>query len=91
MLDNFHNSKPEAVRRIEELALKALPADATEQDKADCAVELIQADLRDSAAVEKVFADRPANDRIYAVILIGALKAVGESSEIPIEYVYLHD
>ena len=86
IIDNFHNSKPEAVRRIEELALRELPADATEEEKEDCRIELIQADLRDPVAVERLFADRPGHDRIYAVILIGALKAVGESSEIPIDY-----
>ena len=32
IIDNFHNSKPEAVRRIEELALRELPADATEEE-----------------------------------------------------------
>ena len=86
IIDNFHNSKPEAVRRSEELALRELPADATEEEKEDCRIELIQADLRDPVAVERLFADRPEHDRIYAVILIGALKAVGESSEIPIDY-----
>lgn len=86
MLDNFHNSKPEAIRRVERLAREALPADASEADRRDCDVELVQADLRDAAAVERVFEGRPADDRIYAVILIGALKAVGESAEIPIDY-----
>ncbi|PKI85280.1 hypothetical protein MVES1_001381 [Malassezia vespertilionis] len=79
VVDNFHNSKPEAVRRVEQLV-------RDESGDACGDVELIEADLRDAAAINKVFADRPANDRIYAVILIGALKAVGESAEIPIEY-----
>jgi len=86
VLDNFHNSKPEAIRRIERLAREALPADASEQDHRDCEIDLVQADLRDAAAVERVFAERPKDDPIYAVILIGALKAVGESAEIPIDY-----
>jgi len=87
VVDNFHNSKPEAIYRIEKLALEALPADASEQDKADCKVDLVRADLRDRDAIDAVFANRAADDRIYAVILIGALKAVGESSQIPIECV----
>ena len=86
VLDNFHNSKKEAVRRLEKLAVDALPADASEQDKKDCEIELIEADLRDSAAIEKVFASHTGAEKIYAVILIGALKAVGESGEIPIDY-----
>ncbi|WFD23604.1 hypothetical protein MEQU1_002298 [Malassezia equina] len=86
VLDNFHNSKPEAIRRVERLALEALPADASEEDRRDCGIELVQADLRDAAAVERVFAERSKDDPIYAVILIGALKAVGESAEIPIDY-----
>ena len=86
VIDNFHNSKPEAVHRIEELALRELPSDASEQDKADCRIELVKADLRDPRAIENVFKDRPEHDRIYSVILIGALKAVGESAEIPIDY-----
>lgn len=86
VLDNFHNSKKEAVRRVEKLALDELPADASEQDKADCKIELIEADLRDSAAIDKIFASHTGAEKFYAVILIGALKAVGESGEIPIDY-----
>ncbi|WFD19969.1 hypothetical protein MCAP1_002213 [Malassezia caprae] len=86
VLDNFHNSKPEAIRRVERLARDALPADASEEDRRDCEIELVQADLRDAVAVERVFAERAKDDPIYAVILIGALKAVGESAEIPIDY-----
>ncbi|WFD42440.1 hypothetical protein MPSI1_001085 [Malassezia psittaci] len=86
ILDNFHNSKKEAVRRIEKLAKDELPADASEQDKKDCEIELIEADLRDSAAIENIFASHTGAEKIYAVILIGALKAVGESGEIPIDY-----
>lgn len=86
VFDNFHNSKKEAVRRVEQLAREALPADASEQDKKDCEIELIQGDLRDAAALDKVFAEHTGAEKIYAVILIGALKAVGESGEIPIDY-----
>lgn len=86
VFDNFHNSKKEAVRRVEQLAREALPADASEQDKKDCEIELIEGDLRDAAALDKVFAEHTGAEKIYAVILIGALKAVGESGEIPIDY-----
>lgn len=86
VLDNFHNSKKEAVRRVEQLARESLPADASEQDKQDCEIELVQADLRDAAAIDRIFASHTGADKISAVILIGALKAVGESSEIPIDY-----
>lgn len=86
VIDNFHNSKKEALNRVEKLAMDALPEGSTEQDRADCKIDLIEGDLRDINAVESAFKDRAEDDRIYAVILIGALKAVGESNEIPIDY-----
>lgn len=86
VLDNFHNSKREALRRVARLAAEALPAGASDADRADCEIELVEGDLRNYATVESVFAGRAADDRIYGVVLIGALKAVGESAEIPIDY-----
>lgn len=41
--------------------------------------------MRDRKTFKDVFARHTGNDAIYAVILIAALKAVGESGEIPIE------
>ena len=42
-----------------------------------------KADITDSAALEKIFTENPAIDN---VIHFAALKAVGESGEIPVEY-----
>lgn len=39
-------------------------------------------DLRDEAAIEKVFSEH----QIWAVIHLAALKAVGESGEVPLAY-----
>ena len=68
VFDNFSNSSPEAVRRVEALAGQA--------------VEVIQSDLLDEAAVERVFASY----QIDAVIHFAGLKAVGESAQQPLRY-----
>lgn len=66
--DNFANSCPEAVRRVEEITGKKIP--------------LYEADVCDSAAVEKIFSE----NKIDAVIHFAGLKAVGESVEKPLMY-----
>ena len=68
VVDNYCNSSPESLRRVRELAGR------------DFAVE--QADCRDRAALEALFAKH----RIEAVIHFAALKAVGESVSRPLEY-----
>ncbi len=45
-------------------------------------VTFVQADIRDRSALDSIFTDHP----IHAVIHFAALKAVGESTEIPLEY-----
>ncbi len=87
MFDNYHNSFPTSIARVSELARASLPADASQEDKDACEVEVIKGDLRDRGAIDKVFADHAAaQDPITAVVLVAALKAVGESGEIPVEY-----
>ena len=66
--DNFSNSCPEAVARVEEITGAEIP--------------LYEADVCDSAAVEKIFAE----NKIDAVIHFAGLKAVGESCEKPLMY-----
>ena len=66
--DNFANSCPEAVRRVEEITGKKIP--------------LYEADVCDSAAVDKIFSE----NKIDAVIHFAGLKAVGESVEKPLMY-----
>ncbi|MBY8965055.1 UDP-glucose 4-epimerase GalE [Algiphilus sp. NNCM1] len=68
VIDNMCNSSPESIRRVESITGIEVP--------------LIQADLRDSAAVRAVF-DRYAPS---AVIHFAGLKAVGESVERPLAY-----
>lgn len=68
ILDNLCNSKRESVNRIEELSGKK--------------VKFIECDIRDKAALDKVFAE----NTIEAVIHFAGLKAVGESVSKPLEY-----
>jgi UDP-glucose 4-epimerase len=67
-IDNYCNSKPEALKRVAEIAGKQFP--------------IYQADVRDRAALDRIFAEH----RIEAVIHFAGLKAVGESVQKPIEY-----
>lgn len=66
--DNYSNSCPEAVKRVEEITGRSIP--------------LYEADVCDSEAVDKIFAE----NKIDAVIHFAGLKAVGESCEKPVEY-----
>ena len=68
VVDNLCNSSAESLRRVEQLTGKSAP--------------LIEADLRDEAALEKVFAD----NNFDAVIHFAGLKAVGESVAEPLTY-----
>jgi UDP-glucose 4-epimerase len=68
VIDNLCNSKAEALRRVQAITGRALG--------------FVQADLRDSGVLERLF-------RQYAfdaVIHFAGLKAVGESSAIPLDY-----
>ena len=67
-VDNFSNSSPESLRRVEELTGKRVP--------------LYEIDVRDEAALDKVF---EAHD-IGCAIHFAGLKAVGESVEKPLAY-----
>ena len=68
IVDNLVNSKREAVSRIERIAGRA-PV-------------FVDADIRDRAALDRVFAEHP----IDAVIHFAGLKAVGESVAKPLLY-----
>lgn len=68
VLDNLSNSSPESLKRVEKLTGKSL--------------HFIEGDIRDSYALDKVFAQYS----IDAVIHFAGLKAVGESQEIPLIY-----
>lgn len=66
--DNYSNSCPMAVERVEEITGKKIP--------------LYEADVCNSAAVDKIFSE----NKIDAVIHFAGLKAVGESCEKPVMY-----
>lgn len=68
VFDNFSNSKPEVLKRIRELAKKEFA--------------FYEADMLDSAAMEKIFKE----NKIEAVIHFAGLKAVGESVAVPLKY-----
>jgi UDP-glucose 4-epimerase len=68
VLDNFCNSKPSVMGRLAALCGEALP--------------LVEADVRDTAAVAAALADH----RLEAVVHFAALKAVGESVAKPLLY-----
>ncbi len=67
-LDNYSNSSPEVLNR-----LRALSGEVPDFE---------QADVRDPAALDAVFARR----RIDAAVHFAALKAVGESTRMPLAY-----
>ena len=68
IVDNFVNSQPEAVRRLEELCGRSIP--------------LVEADVCDRAAMDRVFSE----NKFDAVIHFAGLKAVGESVREPLRY-----
>jgi len=87
VIETFTNSFPEAVNRVSKIALDELPSDASEEDKADSQVKCFNGDLKKAEDVQAIF-DHYKNEgaKVWGVIHIAALKAVGESGEKPIEY-----
>ncbi|MBO9330446.1 UDP-glucose 4-epimerase GalE [Achromobacter xylosoxidans] len=73
VLDNFSNSSPEVLRRVEALAGVKL--------------EVIQGDICDVALLDRIFdTQRDLGTPISSVVHFAALKAVGESVERPLHY-----
>lgn len=68
VVDNFVNSQPESLKRVAKIIGKEVP--------------FVEADVRNKAAMDKVFS----NYNIDAVIHFAGLKAVGESVAKPLEY-----
>ncbi|WWC72375.1 UDP-glucose 4-epimerase GalE [Kwoniella pini CBS 10737] len=79
VIDNCHNCYPEALNRCAEIARDELGPDAPQPI-------LHNVDLRNAEAVEDVFSQYDTKGGIWAVIHLAALKAVGESGEIPLSY-----
>ena len=70
VLDNFDNSSPEALNRVQELA-------------GSNAIKLVEGDVRDPDAVDHAFSG---GTPIDGVIHFAGLKAVGESVADPLRY-----
>ncbi|RSH76863.1 UDP-glucose-4-epimerase [Apiotrichum porosum] len=79
VIDNCHNAFPEAVKRCNEIARDEMGADAPQ-------ATFHRADLREPETIEAVFAEYKAAGGIWGVVHLAALKAVGESSELPTQY-----
>ncbi|EAQ70120.1 UDP-glucose 4-epimerase [Synechococcus sp. RS9909] len=78
VLDDFSNSSPIALERVQELAGVPLVTDR---------LELVRGDLRDAALLERMFSGAAAaGSPIEAVIHFAGLKAVGESVAQPLRY-----
>ncbi|EGG03706.1 uncharacterized protein MELLADRAFT_49440 [Melampsora larici-populina 98AG31] len=81
-IDNFHNSFPEAIKRVSKIALNELPTNSSDQDKLDTNVKVYKGDITNKSDIENIFK----SEEIWGVIHIAAHKAVGESGEKPIQY-----
>ena len=68
VVDNLVNSSKESLKRVEAITGKAVP--------------FVEADIRDRAAMKKIFAE----NKFDAVIHFAGLKAVGESVQKPLMY-----
>lgn len=68
VVDNLSNSKAESLRRVEHITGKT--------------VRFYQADIRDKAALSKIFSE----ETINSVMHFAGLKAVGESCQQPLSY-----
>ncbi|WRT70530.1 UDP-glucose 4-epimerase GalE [Kwoniella shivajii] len=79
VIDNCHNGYSEALDRCAEIARDELGPDAPQPI-------LHNVDLRNSEAVDGVFSSYQDKGGIWAVVHLAALKAVGESGEIPLSY-----
>lgn len=73
VLDNYSNSSPEVLRRVERLSGQA--------------VEFVQGDIRDANLLDSLFqAQVGAAHPVHGVVHFAALKAVGESVANPLAY-----
>ncbi|KAH8826916.1 UDP-glucose 4-epimerase [Flagelloscypha sp. PMI_526] len=79
-IDNYHNSLPEAIVRVQKLVQQELGHEG------ECTqITSFQADLTQADQVRAVF-EKYGKGGIWGVIHVAAYKAVGESTEIPLTY-----
>lgn len=73
VLDNFSNSSPQVLERLEQLAHQPVP--------------WVEGDIRDAALLDRIFRQqREQGQPVAAVVHFAALKAVGESVSQPLRY-----
>ncbi|GAA5865294.1 hypothetical protein JCM3774_004928 [Rhodotorula dairenensis] len=85
-IDNFHNSFPTACKRVSAIAQRELGENASDEDKKALEIDVYRGDITIKEDIEKIFKDYESKGGIYGVVHVAALKAVGESGEIPIKY-----
>ncbi|KAF9645438.1 UDP-glucose 4-epimerase [Thelephora ganbajun] len=88
-IDNYHNSFPAALARLNEVAQAALPENATNAEKDSAVVDSHRCDLTNPAQIRAVF-EKYGKGGIWGVVHVAAHKSVGESTEIPLTY-YLNN
>ncbi len=76
VLDNFVNSSPESLRRVQELVGSAAAEHLT----------VVEGDIRSPADLERAFTAAAGSGPIEAVVHFAGLKAVGESLAQPLAY-----
>ncbi|GJJ13567.1 hypothetical protein Clacol_007822 [Clathrus columnatus] len=84
-IDNHHNSHNYALDRVSRIALDALPANASKEERDSATVDDHLGDLTKAEDVRKMF-EQYGKGGIWGVIHVAAHKAVGESGEIPLVY-----
>jgi len=85
-LYSYHNSFPEAIKRVSKIALSELGENASEEDKAATEVQVFKGDITNPADIDAIFKAYEGKGGIWGMIHIAAHKAVGESGEVPIQY-----
>ena len=83
---SYHNSFPEAVKRVSQIARSELGDSASEEDKAATEVEVFKGDITNPKDIDNIFESYKDKGGIWGIIHIAAHKAVGESGEKPIQY-----
>jgi UDP-glucose 4-epimerase len=68
-IDNFHNSLPAAIERVEQLSRDELPSDATEEDVENTKVDSHKCDLTKPGDIRAVF-EKYSKGAIWGVVHI---------------------
>ncbi|KAJ2918375.1 hypothetical protein MD484_g2029, partial [Candolleomyces efflorescens] len=88
-IDNNHNSLPAALNRVSQLSKSELPPNPSDIELQSTEIDAHKCDLSKPEQVRAVF-EKYGKGGIWGVIHVAAFKAVGESTEIPLDY-YLNN